>query len=84
MNDKYYHIKFEEKGYDFTLKEAQIILDPKLNEYEFILENISNLNFNVDTIFRLTNNMLLIDYLCKVIESHNNSLVLKILEWAEW
>lgn len=83
MTNKHYHILFEDKGYDFTLKEAEIILDHSLGEYEFELRNISNLNFDVDTVFTLTNDMLNIRYLVKVKKTYDDRLILKILEWQE-
>lgn len=80
MTDKYYHILFKEKGYDFTLKEAQIILDPKLNEYEFILQDISHLDFDIGTLFTLVNYNLNIEYEVIVVKRYADSLVLRIIE----
>lgn len=88
--DKYFHILFEDIGLDLTLKCAWIRVeqvaddDYELGDYEFYLEMIDNLYFNEDTILRLYNDMLDVNYLCKVIKRYDDKLVLRIIEWQEW
>lgn len=90
MTDKKFHILFEQQEFDFKLSNAYIRLerndsdDYELGDYEFFLENIDHLDFNVDTIFRLYNDMLDISYVCIVVKTYPNKLALKIIEWSEY